>query len=129
MNDTRSMTFLDKLNPEQREAVLHTEGPLAHPGGRRVRQDACHREPHRVSGAIGPRSAVEVLAVTFTNKAAERDAGRVAALIGERARDLWVSTFHALLRAAAAPRSAGDRPVARLRHLRQHRSGRRSSSR
>ena len=89
------MDFLQSLNPEQRRAVLQTEGPLlilagAGSGKTRVISSRAayligegHAEPH------------EVLAVTFTNKAAEEMRARVAALLTADCRRLWISTFHA----------------------------------
>ena len=60
-----SMHFLDALNPEQREAVLHIARPAADPRRRRLRQDARHHQPHRLSrrrrpcrAARGPRGHV-----------------------------------------------------------------------
>jgi len=90
------MQFLDALNPEQREAVLHLKGPLlilagAGSGKTRVITSRIaylvgdgHAEPH------------EVLAVTFTNKAAEEMRARVEALLGSDCGRMWVSTFHSL---------------------------------
>ena len=90
------MQFLDALNPEQREAVLHIRGPLlilagAGSGKTRVITSRIaylvgdgHAEPH------------EVLAVTFTNKAAEEMRARVEALLGSECSGMWMSTFHSL---------------------------------
>ena len=87
------MDFLAALNPEQREAVLHTRGPLlilagAGSGKTRVITSRIaylvgdgHAEPH------------ELLAVTFTNKAAEEMRARVESLLGSDCSRMWVSTF------------------------------------
>ena len=90
------MDFLDKLNPEQREAVLHRDGPLlilAGAGSGKTRVIT-----YRIAHLIGDGHAEpdEVLAVTFTNKAAQEMRERVEALIGEDANGIWLSTFHAL---------------------------------
>ena len=123
------MDFLSSLNPSQREAVLHTDGPLlilAGAGSGKTRVITT-RIAHLI--ANGHARPDEVLAVTFTNKAAEEMRKRVEQLLGEDCRQIWLSTFHSLSRAAAAARGAGDRPVARLRDLRLVRPDRASSSR
>ncbi len=90
------MNFLDKLNPEQREAVLHRDGPLlilAGAGSGKTRVIT-----YRIAHLIGDGHAKpdEVLAVTFTNKAAGEMRERVEALIGDTAGGMWLSTFHSL---------------------------------
>jgi DNA helicase-2/ATP-dependent DNA helicase PcrA len=90
------MHFLDTLNPEQREAVLHTTGPLlilAGAGSGKTRVITS-----RVAYLVGDGHARphEVLAVTFTNKAAEEMRTRVETLLGSDVTGMWVSTFHAL---------------------------------
>src|SRR5438132_11117737 len=90
------MDFLQALNPEQRAAVLHIKGPLlilAGAGSGKTRVIAS-----RIAYLVGDGHAQpeEILAVTFTNKAAEEMRARVAALLGSDCSGMWVSTFHAL---------------------------------
>ena len=90
------MDFLSSLNPEQQEAVLHTEGPLlilAGAGSGKTRVIA-----HRIAHLVGNEGVApdRVLAVTFTNKAAGEMRTRVETLLGADCRQMWISTFHAL---------------------------------
>src|ERR671924_495195 len=90
------MDFLNKLNPEQREAVLHRDGPLlilAGAGSGKTRV-ITFRIAHLIGG--GYAEPGDVLAVTFTNKAAGEMRERVEGLIGEDCNGIWLSTFHAL---------------------------------
>jgi len=90
------LDLLSALNPEQQEAVLHTKGPLlilAGAGSGKTRVIA-HRIAHLVSEGLCEPD--RLLAVTFTNKAAEEMRTRVATLLGVDCRGMWISTFHAL---------------------------------
>jgi DNA helicase II / ATP-dependent DNA helicase PcrA len=88
--------LLDDLNPAQRAAVEHAGSPLLIVAG--AGSGKTRVLTYRIAHLLAHRGAQpgEILAITFTNKAAGEMKDRVAQLVGPRARAMWVSTFHSM---------------------------------
>ena len=88
--------LLDDLNPAQRAAVEHSGSPLLIVAG--AGSGKTRVLTYRIAHLLAHRGAQpgEILAITFTNKAAGEMKDRVAQLVGPRARAMWVSTFHSM---------------------------------
>ena len=95
MTVTPHEELLDELNPAQREAALHVDGPLlvvAGAGSGKTRV-LTHRVAHLIRAhGVKPN---EILAITFTNKAAAEMRERLERILGRTARAIWILTFHA----------------------------------
>ena len=90
------MDYLDHLNSAQREAVVHTEGPsmvIAGAGSGKTRV-LTYRIVHLLQKGVDP---FNILALTFTNKAAKEMKERIAKIVGnDLSRNLWMGTFHSV---------------------------------
>ncbi|MFN7116714.1 MAG: ATP-dependent helicase [Saprospiraceae bacterium] len=89
------MSYLDELNLVQKQAAMATEGPVlvvAGPGSGKTRV-LTYRIAHIIEKGAAPW---EVLALTFTNKAAREMKERIAKVVGNRAEQVWAGTFHSI---------------------------------
>ncbi|MBM7839016.1 DNA helicase-2/ATP-dependent DNA helicase PcrA [Alkalihalobacillus xiaoxiensis] len=96
MQETIIERMLSGLNPEQRKAVVHTDGPLLLMAG--AGSGKTRVLTHRISYLLRKNQTPPwaVLALTFTNKAAREMKDRVIDLVGPIAEDIWISTFHSM---------------------------------
>ena len=100
------MKYLDDLNHNQKDAVVHENGPcliIAGAGSGKTRV-LTYRIAHLIKNNIDPYS---ILALTFTNKAAREMKDRIESIVGTEARSLWMGTFHSIF--ARILRSEGNR--------------------
>ncbi len=88
-------SYLDELNPVQRQAVTQIDGPvlvIAGPGSGKTRV-LTYRIAHMIQSGIAPW---EIMALTFTNKSAREMQARIEKVVGPRAGRVWAGTFHSL---------------------------------
>ena len=100
------MKYLEDLNSNQKDAVVHENGPcliIAGAGSGKTRV-LTYRIAHLIKNNIDPYS---ILALTFTNKAAREMKDRIESIAGTEARSLWMGTFHSIF--ARILRSEGNR--------------------
>ena len=87
--------IIEGLNDKQKEAVLATEGPclvIAGAGSGKTKV-LTHKSAYEIANGVKPWN---ILAITFTNKAANEMKERIEKLIGDAAKDLWMGTFHSI---------------------------------
>ncbi len=95
MNDLSNADYLKGLNDPQREAVVQTKGPVmivAGAGSGKTRV-LTYRIAHMIASGIDP---FNILALTFTNKAAKEMRKRIETVVGAEAKNIWMGTFHSV---------------------------------
>ena len=95
MSDQNSSAYLDLLNEPQKQAVVKTEGPvmiIAGAGSGKTRV-LTYRIAYMIEKGVDP---FQILALTFTNKAAKEMRSRIEKVVGTQARGLWMGTFHSI---------------------------------
>lgn len=96
MADVQEHKLIKHMNPKQKEAVLATEGPLLIMAG--AGSGKTRVLTHRMAYLLEEKNVNpwNILAITFTNKAAKEMKNRVTRLVGSPGNDMWVSTFHSM---------------------------------
>ena len=88
--------ILNGLNDKQYEAVVNTDGPVLVIAG--AGSGKTKVLTHKIAYLMQEKNILpwNILAITFTNKAANEMKERIAALVGENAKDIWMGTFHSI---------------------------------
>ncbi|MGD9679155.1 MAG: UvrD-helicase domain-containing protein, partial [Vulcanibacillus sp.] len=94
MKGINSVDFLKDLNPQQKVAVETIDGAVLLVAG--AGSGKTKALTHRIANILRKEAPSNILAITFTNKAAKEMKGRLFQLIGPQANELWISTFHSM---------------------------------